>query len=159
MSTLRDRSILDKSCKEQALFPVRQRGADAATRLLGMLVVSAGRTGAGSQPCTEGGWIPFACPQLHSPFMQVLDPSWEGSPPPLTVAPRLAGLEGIDVALLSNGKAGVEPLFNHVETLLRNRWGAASVERATKGNYSAPAEPDLVRRLARRRLVITGVGD
>ena len=91
--------------------------------------------------------------------MQVLDPSWEGSPSPLTVAPRLAGLESIDIALLSNGKAGVAPLFDHVEALLRDRWGAASVERATKGNYSAPAEPDLVRRLARRRLVITGVGD
>ena len=91
--------------------------------------------------------------------MQVLDPSWEGSPPFLAPAPRLKALTGIDVALLSNGKAGVEPLFDHVETLLRVRWRAASVERATKGNYSAPADPDLVRRLARRRLVITGVGD
>ncbi len=91
--------------------------------------------------------------------MQVLDPSWEGSPPPLTPAPRLAGLEGIAVALLSNGKAGVEPLFDHLEALLRQRWGVASVERATKGNYSAPAEPELVRRLAQRRLVIAGVGD
>ena len=91
--------------------------------------------------------------------MQILDPSWEGSPPSLALAPRLRALTEIDVALLSNGKAGVEPLFDHVEALLRNRWGAASVERATKGNYSAPAEPELVRRLARRRLVITGVGD
>ena len=91
--------------------------------------------------------------------MQVLDPSWEGSPPAFATAPRLAGLEGIDIALLSNGKAGVEPLFDHVETLLRNRWGVTTVERATKGNYSVPAEADLVRRLARRRLAITGVGD
>ncbi len=91
--------------------------------------------------------------------MQVLDPSWEGSPPRLSPAPRLRALAEVDVALLSNGKAGVEPLFDHLETLLRERWGVASVERATKGNYSAPAEPELVRRLARRRLVITGVGD
>ena len=91
--------------------------------------------------------------------MQVLDPSWEGSPPPLLPAPRLRALAGVDVALLSNGKAGVAPLFDHVESLLRERWKVAVVERATKGNYSAPAEPELVRRLARRRLVITGVGD
>ncbi len=91
--------------------------------------------------------------------MQVLDPSWEGSPPQLSPAPRLTALAGIEVALLSNGKAGVAPLFDHLEALLRDRWGAASVERATKGNYSAPAAPELVRRLARRRLVITGVGD
>lgn len=91
--------------------------------------------------------------------MQVLDPSWEGSPSPLSPARRLRELAGIDVALLSNGKAGVAPLFDHVESMLRQRWNVASVERATKGNYSAPAEPELVRRLARRRLVITGVGD
>ncbi|MCY3971221.1 MAG: hypothetical protein OXG74_14905 [Acidobacteria bacterium] len=91
--------------------------------------------------------------------MQVLDPSWEGSPPRLSPAPRLIALAGVDVALLSNGKAGVAPLFDHLESLLRQRWNVATVERATKGNYSAPAEPELVRRLARRRLVITGVGD
>ena len=91
--------------------------------------------------------------------MQVLDPSWEGAPPRLLPATRLSALTGIDVALLSNGKAGVAPLFDHVETLLRERWGVSAVERATKGSYSAPAEPELVRRLARRRLVVTGVGD
>ncbi|MCY3965102.1 MAG: hypothetical protein OXG83_08690 [Acidobacteria bacterium] len=91
--------------------------------------------------------------------MQVLDPSWEGSSPQLSPAPRLKTLAGVDAALLSNGKAGVVPLFDHVESLLRQRWQVTAVERATKGNYSAPAEPELVRRLARRRLVITGVGD
>ncbi len=95
----------------------------------------------------------------YTPFVQVLNPSWEGSPPSLALAPRLTALAGIEVALLSNGKAGVAPLFDHLEALLRDRWGAASVERATKGNYSAPAKPELARRLARRRLVITGVGD
>lgn len=91
--------------------------------------------------------------------MQVLDPSWEGSPPRLSPAPRLDALAGVDVAILSNGKAGVAPLFDHVESLLRERWNVTAVERATKGNYSAPAEPELIRRLARRRLIITGVGD
>ncbi len=91
--------------------------------------------------------------------MQVLDPSWEGSPVPLELAPRLAGLRGADVGLLSNGKAGVEPLFDHLERLLSEHWGVTRVERAKKVNYSAPAAPELVRRFARRRLVITGVGD
>ena len=96
---------------------------------------------------------------VHSLIVQVLDPSWEGSPPRLSPAPRLTALVGLQIALLSNGKAGVAALFDHVEALLRRRWKVASVERATKGNYSAPAEPELVRRLSRRRLVITGVGD
>ncbi len=91
--------------------------------------------------------------------MQVLDPSWEGSVAPLVAAPRPAAFDGLDVALLSNGKAGVASLFDHLETLVRDRWGVSEVERATKGNYSAPAEAALVQRLARRRLLITGVGD
>jgi len=91
--------------------------------------------------------------------VEVLDPSWEGSPAPLVPAPRLAALAGVDVVLLSNGKAGVERLFDHLEAILRADCGVASVERTTKPNYSAPAPPELVRRLARRRLVITGIGD
>ena len=41
------------------------------------------------------------------------------------------------------------PLFDHLEWLLRQEWKADDVLRLTKGNYSAPAEPDLIRELAR----------
>jgi hypothetical protein len=43
--------------------------------------------------------------------------------------------------------------------LLRQAWKANDVLRLTKGNYSAPAEPDLIRELARCHLIVTGVGD
>ena len=139
MSTPRDRSILDKSPGDVGGLRRQDRPRLATF---------------------YGGWPDSVClAPARLPFMQVLDPSWEGSPPSLALAPRLKAVAGIDIALLSNGKAGVAPLFDHVEALLKNRWGGASVERATKGNYSAPVEPELARRLARRRLVITGVGD
>lgn len=130
---------------------------------LPMRMVYANRAGLDRAPWrgSSAGRVPAsrAGPAIAAGSVQVLDPSWEGSPPRLSPAPRLRALAGVDVALLSNGKAGVEPLFDHLEVLLRERWNVAAVERATKGNYSAPAEPELVRRLARRRLVVTGVGD
>ena len=58
--------------------------------------------------------------------------------------------------------------FDHLESLhagtLRGVAGVGPVWEGRAGdeverNYSAPAEPELVQQLARRRLVITGVGD
>lgn len=91
--------------------------------------------------------------------MYVLDPTAEADPEPLTRAPRLDSLRHRSIGLLSNGKAAVAPLFDHLESLLRQEWKAREVVRLTKGNYSAPAEPDLIRELARCHLIFTGVGD
>ena len=91
--------------------------------------------------------------------MYVLDPTAETNPKPVSRAPRLDSLHHRRIGLLSNGKASVAPLFDHLETLLRQEWKAREVLRLTKGNYSAPAEPDLIRALARCHLIFTGVGD
>ena len=91
--------------------------------------------------------------------MYVLDPTAEADPPPVSRAPRLDSLHHRRIGLLSNGKAAVAPLFDHLESLLRQEWKANEVLRLTKGNYSAPAEPDLIRELARCHLIFTGVGD
>lgn len=91
--------------------------------------------------------------------MDVLDPTAEADPLPVAPAPRLESLRGRRIGLLSNGKTGSAPFFDHLEGLLRRQWQAESILRLTKTNYSAPAEADLVRELARCHLVITGVGD
>ena len=70
-----------------------------------------------------------------------------------------ARVEITRIGLLSNGKVAVAPLFDHLESLLRREWKAKEVRRLTKGNYSAPAEPALIRELARCHLIFTGVGD
>jgi hypothetical protein len=91
--------------------------------------------------------------------MYVLDPTAEADPQALRPAPRLDSLHHRRIGLLSNGKAGVAPLFDDLESLLRQEWKASEVLRLTKANYSAPAEADLIRELARCHLIITGVGD
>jgi hypothetical protein len=91
--------------------------------------------------------------------MYVLDPTAEVRPQPVSRAPRLDSLHHRRVGLLSNGKAAVAPLFDHLESLLRQEWKANEVLRLTKGNSSAPAEPNLIRELARCHLIFTGVGD
>lgn len=91
--------------------------------------------------------------------MYVLDPTAEADPQPVSRAPRLDSLPHRRIGLLSNGKAAVAPLFDYLESLLRHEWKASEVLRLTKGNYSAPAEPALIRELARCDLIFTGVGD
>ena len=91
--------------------------------------------------------------------MYVLDPTAEANPAPVSRASRLDSLHQRRIGLLSNGKVAVAPLFDHLESLLRREWKAKEVRRLTKGNYSAPAEPALIRELARCHLIFTGVGD
>jgi hypothetical protein len=91
--------------------------------------------------------------------MYVLNPTAEANPTPVNRAPRLESLHHKRIGLLSNGKVAVAPLFDFLESLLRREWKADDVLRLTKSNYSAPAEPDLIRELARCHLIITGVGD
>jgi len=91
--------------------------------------------------------------------VEILDPTWSQVRRPATRARRPANLRGGTVALLSNGKAGVDPFFDHVERIVRERWQVADVVRATKPNYSAPAPAELITELVGWDAVLTGVGD
>ena len=51
--------------------------------------------------------------------MYVLDPTAEADPQPVSRAPRLDSLHHRSIGLLSNGKAAVAPLFDYLESLLR----------------------------------------
>lgn len=91
--------------------------------------------------------------------LQVLDPTNETAPPLGRPAPRPVSLAGKTVGVISNGKEGTAGFFNHLERMLRDRFGVAEVIRRTKSNYSAPADPDIVDELRRWQAVVTGVGD
>src|SRR5262245_36836471 len=84
---------------------------------------------------------------VSSHLMYVLDPTAEADPQPVSRASRLDSLHNRRIGLLSNGKTAVAPLFDYLESLLRQEWKARDVLRLTKANYSAPAEPDLIREL------------
>jgi hypothetical protein len=91
--------------------------------------------------------------------IEFLDPTHESAAAPFALAPRLASLEGIRLAILSNGKKGTEPFFDAVQKEFIDRLGVAEVVRLTKANYSAPAEPGLLSDAARWHVLVTGVGD
>ena len=91
--------------------------------------------------------------------MQILDPSSEQIAARLEPAAGLSSLDGAKIGLLSNGKAGVDPLLDELETRVVARWHADGVLRLRKSNYSATAESHLLDELARCDAVITGVGD
>ena len=91
--------------------------------------------------------------------IQVLDPTHEGDARGLELAPRLDTLAGKTLAIVSNGKKGTQPFFNALERELKERFGVAEVVRLVKSNYSAPAEPPLLRDSARWHALVSGIGD
>jgi hypothetical protein len=93
--------------------------------------------------------------------IEIIDPTFEdrGGGAAVAPAPRPTSLEGATVGLLSNGKAAVDPFFDHVEDIIGSRWGLAAVVRRTKPNYSAPAPAEMITELIGWDAVLTGVGD
>lgn len=94
-------------------------------------------------------------------MITVLDPSYEEEPAGFErpARPSPASLRGATVGVISNGKAGTRPFFDHLERLLRDEWGVGDVVRRTKANYSAPAERELVDEAATWAVLFAGVGD
>jgi hypothetical protein len=91
--------------------------------------------------------------------IEVLDPTNETAAPLGRLALRPASLAGATVGIISNGKAGTEGFFSHLDRMLREQLRVAEVVRRVKSNYSAPADPDIVDELRRWQAVVTGVGD
>jgi hypothetical protein len=91
--------------------------------------------------------------------IEVLDPTNETAAPLGRLALRPASLAGARVGIISNGKAGTEGFFSHLDRMLREQFHVAEVVRRVKSNYSAPADPDIVDEIRRWQAVVTGVGD
>lgn len=91
--------------------------------------------------------------------IEVLDPTHETGAQPFALAKKLDTLEGKVVAIVSNGKKGTKPFFDAFERELKERFRVAEVVRLTKSNYSAPAEPPLLRDSARWHALVSGIGD
>ena len=91
--------------------------------------------------------------------MRVLDPTFEETAAGFAPPPRLEGLRGKTVGIISNGKEGTAHFFAHVEAVLRTRHGVADVVQRVKGNLGAPAERAIMEEAATWDAAITGVGD
>jgi hypothetical protein len=90
---------------------------------------------------------------------QVLDPTNERALPSGQLAPRSGQLRGKTVGFISNGKEGTKSFFVHLDRMLLQEFGVASVVSRVKSNYSAPADGYIVGEIANWDAVVTGIGD
>ena len=65
--------------------------------------------------------------------MRVLDPTFEETATGFAPALRLEGLRGTTIGIISNGKEGTVHFFAHLERVLRDRFGVATVRAAGQG--------------------------
>ena len=95
-------------------------------------------------------------------MIRILDPTL-GSAPAVSVlscAPRPAGLSGVTIGLLANGKSNGMALLERIALHLRTRHGIGDIVRVAKTNASAPVSDEDAELLAKHcAVVVTAVGD
>lgn len=92
-------------------------------------------------------------------MFEVLDPTYNESAETLQVVSRPDDLAGLTLGIVSNGKQGTATFFDALDAELRTTFGVAEVVRVTKGNYSAPAEPEIMNAAQHWHALIAGIGD
>jgi uncharacterized protein YbjT (DUF2867 family) len=91
--------------------------------------------------------------------IRVFDPTAEDAPAITPGVARLTSLAGRTIALLDNGKFRVRELLDHVEAILRTRFGVAQVLRFRKPDASRPAPSEMLADMQRCEAIIAAVGD
>ena len=93
-------------------------------------------------------------------MIQMVDPGGTGGGVTRTMAPRLAGLDGLRIGLLSNGKANADALLHETAAQFERELGCRTIRLLDKRNASRPAPPDFLGELAAGAdFLITAVGD
>ena len=91
--------------------------------------------------------------------IRVLDPTVETAPATTGATTRLTSLAGRTIGLLDNGKLNVRPFLDHMEMILRSRYGVHDVVRLRKPDFSRPAPASVLAALQGCDAVIAAVGD
>ena len=91
--------------------------------------------------------------------LKVLDPRLSAEGEPARLAAPLASLDGALVGLLDNAKIGTARFYDHLEALLRARFGVREVMRRRKPDASRPAPADLLGELSAADAIVSGIGD
>jgi hypothetical protein len=75
-------------------------------------------------------------------------------------APPLAGIDGLRIGILENGKLNAEEMLNEVAQLFVQRNGCTIRTLASKSNASAPASSNTLVKVAQEvDFLLTGLGD
>jgi len=91
--------------------------------------------------------------------LKVLDPRLTAEGEPARLAPPLPSLDGALVGLLDNAKIGTERFYDHLEELLRARYGVREVIRRRKPDSSRPVPAELLGELSAADAIVSGIGD
>ena len=91
--------------------------------------------------------------------MELLVPLADPPKSDVTLASRLAGLEGHTVGLIDNGWWCLDVMYDELETLLAERYGVAGFLRKPKRTSSPTAREDLEELARDCGAVITGLGN
>ncbi len=91
--------------------------------------------------------------------IRVLDPTFEESISPVVTPGRLTSFTGCSIAFLDNGKPNGREFFDHIEQILRSKYGVTNVLRFKKSDASRPAPSEMIAAVSQCDAVISGVGD
>jgi len=91
--------------------------------------------------------------------MRVLDPRLDAEGDATKPAPALMTLQGAVVGLLDNAKVGTARYFDHLEDILRSRYGVREFIRRRKPDASRPAPDELLGEMAAADAIVSAVGD
>ncbi len=91
--------------------------------------------------------------------LRVLDPRQAAEGEALRLAPGLHALDGAVVGLLDNAKIGTQRFYDHVEDILRSKFGVREFIRRRKPDATRPAPPALLGELMGADAIISGIGD
>jgi hypothetical protein len=89
----------------------------------------------------------------------LVNPMNETAPESATAEPRRNALQGRKIALLDISKPGGNIFLDHLERLLRDRYGVASVIRQMKPTFAKPALPDVLEKVGHADAVIEALAD
>jgi hypothetical protein len=91
--------------------------------------------------------------------LKVRDPRLSAEGDAARLAAPLASLDGALVGLLDNAKIGTTRFYDHLETMLRERYRVREVIRRRKPDSSRPAPPELLGELSAADAIVSGIGD
>ncbi len=89
----------------------------------------------------------------------MLDPRLDAEGEAMTIAPSLRGLEGATIGLLDNAKIGTARFYDHVQSILRSRFGVREFIRRRKPDSSRPAPPEMLAELSGADAILSAIGD
>ena len=91
--------------------------------------------------------------------LRVLDPRLDAEGEATRLAPALSSLHGMVIGLLDNAKIGTARFYDHVEDILRSRFGVREFIRRRKPDSSRPAPPEMLGELSGADAIVSGIGD